>query len=362
MNETPYQNLAKRLDALPNGFPSTVDGAELRILEYLYTSEEAELTSKLRLTLETPQEIADRLGRDPQEMRMTLKDLTKRGLIKAGKSESGSLGYGLLPFVVGIYEYQINNITAEFAQLFEDYHQQSFTEILKIAPTYHRVVPVNETVRNDMAVEPFESAVTIIENAKSWGVLDCICRVQKKLIGDPCEHPIDVCMVFNERPGVFDSSDVVKALTKEEAYATLKRAADAGLVHAVSNSQDGHEYICNCCTCSCGVLRGIASVGIANSIARSSFVNTVDVDLCAGCETCIEYCQFNALSLRPEDPYIQINQLYCVGCGVCVPHCPDEALSLIRRPDEELLITPKTHEDWLKERAIARGLDINQVL
>jgi len=362
MTNKAYKRLAERLDSLPNGFPATKDGSEIRILEYLYTPEEADLTSKLRLTLETPQEVASRLGEDPKEMREILKNLTKRGLIKAGRSNTGGLGYGILPFVVGIYEYQISNINAEFAQLFEDYHQQAFTKVLEIAPTFHRVVPVNQTVRNDMAVEPYESATTIIENANAWGVVDCICRVQKKLIGDPCEHPIDVCMIFNERPGVFDGSDVVKALTKDEAYATLKRAADAGLVHSISNSQDGHEYICNCCTCSCGVLRGIANVGIANSIARSSFINTVDEDLCAGCELCIDYCQFDALSLRPEDPFIQINQTNCVGCGVCVPHCPDEALRMVRRPEDELLITPKTHDDWLMERAAARGLDINEVL
>ncbi len=37
MNENPYKSLAERLDALPNGFPPTADGAELRLLVYLYT-------------------------------------------------------------------------------------------------------------------------------------------------------------------------------------------------------------------------------------------------------------------------------------------------------------------------------------
>ena len=108
-----------------------------------------------------------------------------------------------------------------------------------VAPTFHRVIPVEQTVRNDMAVEPFESAAAIIDHANAWGVTDCICRVQKKLIGDPCDHPVDVCMIFNQRPGAFDGNPVITALTREDAHATLKRAADAGLVHSVSNSQDG---------------------------------------------------------------------------------------------------------------------------
>jgi len=106
----------------------------------------------------------------------------------------------------------------------------------------------------------------------------------------------------------------------------------------------------------------MAEMGVANVIARSSFVNTVDPELCAGCEICVEYCQFDALSLRPEDLYIQINGSKCVGCGVCVPQCPEHALSLARRPEQEIHPVPATHMAWLEERALARGLDIQDIL
>jgi Pyruvate/2-oxoacid:ferredoxin oxidoreductase delta subunit len=365
MTEEIYRQLAQRLDSLPNGFPATEDGAELRILRKLFSPEEAELAVHLRLPLETPKKIAARLGCNWREIRPILKSMARKRLIRAGRAEGG-LGYGIMAFAVGIYEYQIESIDAEFAALFEAYYQQAFRKILKIEPVFHRIVPVNETVSNDMEVQPFESASTIVENAQAWGVLDCICRVQKKLIGDPCEHPVDVCMVFDQRPGVFDNSSVVRTLTKEEARATLKRAADAGLVHSVSNSQDGdthfRTYICNCCTCSCGILRGVAELGIANVIARSAFVNTVDPEVCVGCESCIEYCQFEALSLEPADPYIQISEIRCVGCGVCVPVCPDGALELVRRPDDEVLPILETHDDWLQARAEARGINLNEVL
>ena len=49
-----YRPLANRLNELPNGFPSSPDGAELRLLAYLFTPEEADLAAQLRLTLETP--------------------------------------------------------------------------------------------------------------------------------------------------------------------------------------------------------------------------------------------------------------------------------------------------------------------
>ena len=87
----PYQQLAQALDTLPNGFPPTPDGAELRLLEKLYTPEEAALTAQLSPHLESSEEIASRLGFVHAELRKTLKSLTKRGLIEAGRTEKGFL-------------------------------------------------------------------------------------------------------------------------------------------------------------------------------------------------------------------------------------------------------------------------------
>jgi ferredoxin len=366
MTVNPYKSLAKRLDSLPEGFPPTPNGAELRLLEYLFTQEEAALASVLRLTLENPRDIEARTGQEFKSLKGMLKTMARKGLIRIGKTDSGGLGYGLMPFVVGIYELQTNNMDEVLATLFEDYYQQAFAKMTSVEPKFHRVIPVGETVRNDMSIEPFETATTIIENANAWGVTDCICRQQKALIGDPCDHPQDVCMTFSQRPGAYDGSNAVKAITKEEAYATLQRAADAGLVHSVSNNMEADSfishYICNCCTCSCGILRGIAETGISNVIARSAFALEVKPDLCGGCEICVDYCQFDALSMTIENLSIQINKTRCVGCGVCVPQCPDEALSLVRRPEDEILVIPTTHEDWLQERAEIRGIDIEEVL
>ena len=106
MANSPYQSLADRLNSLPSGYPPTDDGAELRILEKLFTPDEAALAAQLRLTKETPDEIAERIGGEPAEIRKAMRGMAKRGLIEAGRTETG-LGYGLMPFVVGIYEMQM---------------------------------------------------------------------------------------------------------------------------------------------------------------------------------------------------------------------------------------------------------------
>ena len=360
MSQDMYKKLAERLDALPNGFPPTEDGVELKMLARLFTPEEAELASQLRLTREVPEQVATRLGREKAEVRALLKSMVRKGLIAIGKTEGG-LGYGLLPFVVGIYENQAGTIDKEMAVLFESYYQQSFAKVMVTQPQYHRVVPVNESIKVDMEVRPFESASDIVNNAQAWGVLDCICRKQKALIGEGCDHPLDVCMTMANTPDAFKEHPFIRPLNHDEALSTLKRAADAGLVHSVSNNQQGIHYICNCCTCSCGILRGMAELGIANVVARSSYVNQVDDLVCNGCEDCIEYCQFDALSMNDE-MIAEVNTVRCVGCGVCVPVCSTGALGMVPRPESDVILPPENIKEWGTKRAAERGINLADVL
>jgi ferredoxin len=357
MSNNPYRLLAQRLDTLPNGFPPTATGVELRLLQKLFSPEEALLASQLRLTLETPEQLGARLERPPAELRKLLKAMTRRGLIAAGKTEGG-LGFGLIPFVVGIYENQNEALDVELAVLFEEYFKTGLGQALAVQPSVHRVIPVNETVKAGLEIRPFESAADIVNNCQSWAVIDCICRKQKALVGEPCEHPLDVCLVLSSAPNAFDNAPSLKALTRQGALDTLRRAAEAGLVHSVSNNQKELWYICNCCLCSCGILRGMADLGMANVVAKSSYVNQVDPDLCKLCGTCLERCAFGALSLGTE---LVIDEVRCTGCGVCVIACPENALGLVLR-DAEFVAVPETNLDWLKERAQARDQTLDGLL
>lgn len=355
----PYKELAVRLDSLPNGFPPTEDGAELKVLAKLFTPEEAVLASKLKITLESAEQIAARLGVEYTPTRQLLKSMAGKGLINAGRIDDG-LGYGLLPFVVGIYENQVGDLLdKELASLFENYYLQSFSKVMEVRPAFHRVIPVGENIKMNMQVAPYESAAGIIDKAQSWGLLDCICRKQSALVGKGCKHTVRNCMTFSPKPDAYQTNDIVTAVSKEEAFTALRKADEEGLVHTVSNSQDGTWYICNCCTCSCGILRGMAEMGIANVVASSAFVNTVDEAICTACGLCVESCQFDALSVVET---AIVNRTHCVGCGVCVSTCPDQALILVRRPDEEIKPVPVSLHDWGMQRAEERGLDLSSLL
>jgi ferredoxin len=358
MNDEVYRRLAARIDEIPNGFPATESGVERKMLAKMFNPEEARIAAVMKLRPEGVQAIAERAGSDADSASETLVAMADKGLISRSHSKGGPL-FSLRPFVVGFYEAWLPRMDEEFARLFEAYFQETRGGPVGGGPSVHRVIPIDVSLDFEAEVFPYEHATEIVEGAKAWGVRDCICRVQKTLIGEPCEHPISNCLILGPEEGVFEGSDDIRAVSKEEALGVLRDAADAGLVHSSGNYRRGIHYICNCCTCSCGVLRGIAEFGIENAVAHSSFRAVVSADACVECGVCVKRCPFGALSLN--DGSAVVDPTRCAGCGLCVAACPSEALHLERRPDEEIEKPPATLVHWMHERAAARGLSMDDI-
>jgi heterodisulfide reductase subunit A-like polyferredoxin len=84
-------------------------------------------------------------------------------------------------------------------------------------------------------------------------------------------------------------------------------------------------------------------------MARSEFVNTVDLGECVGSGECVEACSYSALELVGDRA--RVNEDRCIGCGVCCTVCPTKALSLRARPMEERDKIYSTHEEYMEEMA-----------
>jgi NAD-dependent dihydropyrimidine dehydrogenase PreA subunit len=50
----------------------------------------------------------------------------------------------------------------------------------------------------------------------------------------------------------------------------------------------------------------------------------VDIEKCSGCETCVDVCPNEAISMVSGHAFI--DQEECLDCGVCFDECPEEAI------------------------------------
>ncbi len=359
LDQSVYKKLARRLDAIPNGFPETESGVELKILAKIYTPEEAALAAEMRLTPESAEQIARRTDRDPAKTSALLEVMVQKGQIKAvGEGEQRK--FSLMPFVVGVYEEQMSRLDEELAHLFEEYYPALGEVLFNEPPSIFKVIPVEKSIPVEVKVFPYEQASALLNKAQSFAVGKCICRMQKALVDEPCKYPVEVCLWFAPTPGAFEDGPNTRVLTKEEALQILRETEEAGLIHSSTNVREGHSFICNCCTCCCGIMRGISQLGIENSVAKSEFFAKVDPELCTGCGTCVERCQFGAPSLVDDVSHVDLKR--CVGCGQCVMACPSEAMILVRKPEDQISPPPRDIEEWRKERAESRGISLEEIL
>jgi Pyruvate/2-oxoacid:ferredoxin oxidoreductase delta subunit len=359
MQNEVYRRLARALDTLPNGFPAAEDGLELRVLEKIFTPEEADLFCDLRLALETVEQIAERTGRPLAGLEETL----TRMWLQKGQILGVQLGpmrlFCMLPWFPGMWEMQAHrgHMDEELARLCSEYHAYFGREIGK-GPKVMRTIPLDQEVSADQEVLSYDRVAGIIENSGTILLNDCACRKEEQLLGRGCEHPLDVCLTLVPVPGAFEDGTLGRPISKEEAYAVLDRAEAAGLIHLTTNVESGQYFLCNCCGCCCAGLKAITKLGLTDVI-NSDYYSLIDHEACTECGLCAEnVCQLDAIAER-EGGY-RVDRARCVGCGQCLMLCPADAIRLLRKPAAERVQPPATPDLWREERARARGVDFSR--
>ena len=345
-----YERLATALNKLPNSFPRTKSNIETALLKKIFLPEEANLAGQLTGTSEPVGVIAKRVGLAEAETTKRLKAMVERGFVWGG-SEAGT--FRLAPFVVGIYEAQLERMDHDLAHLFEEYLDQGGIEIMRPQPAIHRVIPAQSATKTEWIL-PYDRLRELLVSCNRFRVRDCICRRQQDLEGTrKCTFPLHVELIFYTGPQSPDPPSP-PFVTKEEALAVLDKTERIGLVHTVSNVAEGVFYVCNCCGCCCGILRGITEFGIEKSVAAANYYSVIEPDKCQGCGACIERCQMHAVSARGE--IAVVNRAKCIGCGLCVTGCPSHVARLELKAEAEIVDPPKTFAVWEHQRLVNRGL------
>jgi Na+-translocating ferredoxin:NAD+ oxidoreductase subunit B len=351
----PYKLLAAKLNRTPNGFPSTESGVELKILRKIFSPEDAQMALKLRMRPESLKNIAKRLRKPADQMQERLDSMVAKGQIASLKI-NGAQSYIFMPFVIGIYEFQLKHIDKELSDLFEAYMPCLMPVIGGKKPALARVIPVNATIDPKAQILTYEDMNGMIRASRSFSVNECICRKERALQGHPCNHTLETCMTFSREEDALKNINPLSAkiISKDEALRLLDVFEKEGLVHATYNVRDDLMFVCNCCSCCCGLMRGLNEFKLPHLIAHSNFIARIDTNTCNGCQVCAtERCPTQAIHFANKTAAVLSER--CIGCGACATACPTESIKLIRRPPTEQLTPSKDLINWSLERISSRS-------
>jgi ferredoxin len=357
-----YYNLQKRLDEAPQGAPASE--TLFRILEVLFTKDEAELVSLLPGSLFTVEEAA-KVWRVPvNRARSELDALADKGIlldIAAGDMQ----GYMLAPTMAGFFEFSLMRLDGRFDKqiLSELYYQYINTEedfirsVLSTQPHIGRAYVQEDAIQEkDRAVVlDYERATHVIDTSSCITVGTCYCRHKMQHVGKSCDAPQEVCLTFNWCAESLARHGIARTISRKEAHKILGECIEIGLVQLGDNVQEGVNWICNCCSCCCEGLVAYRRLGY-NARLTTNFVSTHNREACIGCDICIERCPVNAITQYDAgngDGYVSVDSDRCIGCGVCARFCPTGSMVLERR--KEIAFVPKDSFERYVLIAIAKG-------
>lgn len=190
------------------------------------------------------------------------------------------------------------------------------------------------TSGHQCSILPLEDCYQVAELASPMAAMHCICR--KRTRGREEDESNYSCLGIGtgmlkwERwPERYKGG--VKFLSIQETKDWLKYWDDKGMVHMIMNYGGQIGGICNCDYPDCIMIRYRLDYGMDQCLIRSHYVPVVDYDLCTGCGTCVQRCQFGAIKFEITIEKTNIDLYRCFGCGVCETGCPTGAITLVDR-------------------------------
>lgn len=314
------------------------------ILKKIITPEEGQMVLELPLSIE---EFAGKYNMSTEGAEEKLEELANKGVCLPLEKQ-GVEKYYCVTTIIQVHDATIhgalNNryspVPMKIIDMWRNFRETEWFEMLKLMEQMPQVskgrcIPSWSTVKDNPELTDGENLKKILENAPAIAVVDCPCRWLQVQEGT-CDKPTFTCLsLTNGSVKYIKDRKIGKVLTLEEGYKLLEECEEAGLIPTAGAGEGKQpKQLCMCTGPECIILRGQVLYGY-DLWNRSRFDAVVDAEKCEGCETCVDRCQFSAISVK--DDVAQVDQEKCFGCGVCAVTCPADALSMkLVRPIEHI--------------------------
>ena len=336
------------------------------VLKIWYTDEDAKVLSAgpfkmvmaSRFTIE---DYAKKSGLSEDVVRETFERLAHRGVLFYYISKKdGKKKFMIPPLFPGLVEYFIinKNISIDerrkFVKRFHSNEQDALGLLGNISDfSVFRIVPGTKPdpssrlieINNELSVDKsqvlaYQDVEEIIKQAgqeeNNIAVVPCTCRTMSMMLksSPECERTVENCLVFGVPTKYLVDEGIGHYITADEALKILKQAEKEGLIHLTQNTIDKQGFICNCCTCCCGIVSMAVKYNYWEIFQKTDYVPVIDMQTCKHCKKCVNICPFYALKYisgekedKSEDN-ILVREEVCIGCGLCASNCPTDSINL----------------------------------
>jgi len=222
-----------------------------------YTPEEAAFLTGMPFAPKTLDELSDLTKTSTDVVRAKLDALASRGLVYK-QVKDGSPRYHLNDIFFIYRSFGWPGLRDEYDKTVGPLQHKYITGGL-MSPWQNvkekglRVLPVEATIEDSRGVLPYEEVRKILDNVEYFTVSHCPCRHANNLDPDSpdCQYPTEVCLHFDKLGHYIVENGMGREITRQETEEILKRSAELGLVHGISNQQQKPDTICNCCRDCC---------------------------------------------------------------------------------------------------------------
>lgn len=341
-----YRQLQIQLDKYPIGYPATPSGVEIGILKYFFAPLQAKIALCLTLRSLPVSAIRRRFNKNfgaeisQDALSALLEEMFMKGII----SRSGHPGkprYSMAMLAVGMFEYQVDNLTIELVEMIHQYFDEAFDkEFFRSSLPQLRTSPHLKAIVPEYIVDTYDNMRRYITRTRETiHVANCVCKQGEAVLGKSCRQTddLEVCLLIGTSSHA--ARNRARRISREDCLKILDMAEEKGMVLQPGNSRKPN-CICICCGCCCGVLTTAKKDEHPARYFASNYRALIDMNLCKACGVCLERCQMEAIVA--ESGGYRVDSGRCIGCGLCATKCKPGAAKLLKK--EKLTVPPLNTE------------------